>query len=204
MGGPADKTDERGGEAGGGAGGRAGPAGELLPVVYEQLRRAALQAMGNERVGHTLSATALVNEAYVRLGQGEFAGPAAYYVAATQAMRNILIDHARARAAQKRGGGIGGGTGRKISLENAGEALQLAAEDRVEEILILDEALLRLEERDAQAAAVVRLRFFAGLGVEETAAALNISSATVKRDWRYARALLYDMLKDPSDESGTP
>ena len=162
---------------------------ELLALVYDELRRTALVQMAGERPGHTLQATALVNEAYLRLvggdGQIKWAGRAHFYAAASEAMRRLLIEHARKRGRQKRGGGK-----RHIPLD----IVDLAAEADPEEILAFDEAFGRLEEEAADAAAVVRLRFYAGLSIDETASALGLSPRTVDRTWAYARAWLYSQL----------
>jgi RNA polymerase sigma factor (TIGR02999 family) len=140
--------------------------------------------MADERAGHTLSATALVHEAYLRLASRDghdAKGKAFFYAAAAQAMRRILIDHARRRGAAKRGG-----ERRGLPLD----VVELAIRDDPAEFLSLDEALLRLEERDGRAAEIVKLRFFAGLSEEETAAALGLTGRTVRRDWQFARAWL--------------
>ena len=163
----------------------------LIDQLYAQLRAAAQQELNRERPNHTLTATALVHEAYLRLGDAGIDHPGAFYVAATTAMQRILMDYARARTTAKRGG-----TAKRLDLDDIADALQLAAEDRVEEILSLDAALSRLKEQDPQAAEIVRLRFFAGLDTKQTAEALGVSSATVKRDWKFARALLYRLLKE--------
>jgi RNA polymerase sigma-70 factor, ECF subfamily len=168
---------------------------DLLPLVYEQLRRAAQQHLAAEAhggAGQTLSATALVHEAYLKLvgpRQVPWEGRAHFYAAAAVAMRHLLVDRARAKACQKRGGGA-----RRAALDlRALPALETAEES--EGFLILDSAISRLEGIDAQAAAVVRLRFFAGLSVEQTAAALGISAPTVKRTWSFARAWLKDTIE---------
>ena len=140
--------------------------------------------MAGERDGHTLQATALVHEVYLKLLGGDWAPWASrkqFFFAAAEAMRQILIDHARARAGPKRGGGR-----KRVPLN----VLDLAAEDQVLEILAVDEAVSRLEKVSPDVAAVVRLRFYAGLSVEETAEALGISPRTVRREWTYARARL--------------
>jgi RNA polymerase sigma factor (TIGR02999 family) len=165
--------------------GDARAAAELFPLVYTQLRNLARRRMAEERAGHTLQATALVHEVYLKLIGPERAGPWAgrgqFFFAAAEAMRQILIDHARKRRGLKRGGGR-----RRVPLG----VLDLAADGPGEEILALDEAVLRLEQESPDVAAVVRLRFYAGLSVEETAEALGISPRTVKREWTYARARL--------------
>ncbi len=175
------------------AGGRREAAERLLPLVYDQLRRLAQQHMGEERAGHTLQATALVHEAYVRLvGSRDVAwdGRAHFYHAAAEAMRRILIEHARKRGAIKRGGG----RTRRSDWSIMRNVADLAAGQNLDDVLALDEAILRLEKDDAQAAAVVRLRFFAGLDIERTAQALSVSPRTVKRDWAFARTYLLEAL----------
>lgn len=165
---------------------------ELLPLVYEQLRRTAQKYLRQERVEHTLQATALVHEAYARLvgdDHVEWRDRAQFYFATAQAMRRILIEHARARAAQKRGG-----DGKQAANRVPLGSLDLASPPDSEQIVMLDEALRRLEAEDAQAARVVHLRFFAGLSVDETASALGVSPSTVDREWAYARARLHRMM----------
>jgi RNA polymerase sigma factor (TIGR02999 family) len=162
-------------------------ADRLLPLVYDQLRRAAQERLAGERTDHTLSATAMVHEAYLRLvgpRQVPWAGRGHFYAAAAEAMRRILIDHARARRA--RGGGA-------VKLEDVADVGSLAAADS-EQILAVDAALTRLEAEDPEAAAVVRLRFFAGLSVDQAAEALGISPRTAARLWGYARAVLFRTL----------
>ena len=159
----------------------------LTPLVYGELRRVAAQHMRRERPDHTLQATALVHEAFLRLTGG--ASPAwedraHFFKAAARIMRHVLVDHARARGYAKRGGG-----GLRISIED-GAAAVLAAE-RAPDLVALDEALDRLERLDPRQHQVVELRFFGGLSVEETAEALGVSAITVKRDWRSARAWLF-------------
>jgi RNA polymerase sigma factor (TIGR02999 family) len=161
----------------------------LLPLVYEQLKQLARQRMSEERSGHTLQATALVHEAYVRLVGADSALPWAdrsqFFFAAAEAMRRILIDHARARGTSKRGG-----KGRqRVPLSNVLD-LAAASEEQIPQILSLDEAVSRLQKLSESVAAVVRLRFYAGLSIEETAAAMGVSTRTVQREWTYARAWL--------------
>ena len=159
----------------------------LLPLVYDKLRAIAKKRMAQERSGHTLQATALVNEAYLKLVAQDDLGwesKAHFYAAAAESMRRILIDHARARGAQKRGG-----SAIRLPLD----VLDLAARD-ASEILALDEAIQRLSENDPRAGDVVRLRFFAGLSPTEAAEALGISLRSVHREWTYARARLASML----------
>jgi len=169
-------------------------AADWLPKVYQELRRKAQVYLNSERPGHTLNATALVHEAYVKLAGGEstpeFEQTGHFYAAAAEAMRRILVDHARARLADKRGGDakrLGGS-----ALDNAELAVSGQAP---EEFLALDEALSRLEVQDPQAAEVVRLRFFAGLEIEQTAKVIGVSPRTVKRQWQFARAWLYRELE---------
>lgn len=157
---------------------------KLTPHVYDELRRLAQSYLRNERSDHTLQATALVHEAYVHLldmqhvewkNRGQFIGLAA------QMMRHILIDHARKHAAQKRGGGE-----YRVSL-SAAEGISLG---RDVNLLTLDEALSRFAKIDPERSRVVELRFFGGLSIEETADLLKVSTPTIERDWRVARAFL--------------
>ncbi len=160
----------------------------LLPLVYDELRVIAASQLRREAPGHTLEPTALVHEAFLRLvDQREgFRNRSHFYGVAAQAMRRILVDYARRRRALKRDGGV------RITLpENIGTDT-----DAAEEVLAVDEALGRLEAMDPRLARVVELRFFAGLSVEETAGVLEISAATVKRDWAAARAWLQRELGD--------
>jgi RNA polymerase sigma factor (TIGR02999 family) len=157
---------------------------ELLPLVYAELRKLAHHRMKAERVDHTLQSTGLVHEAYLRLvgnGEVEWANRAHFFHAAAEAMRRILIEHARAKAGPQRGGGR-----KKLPLD----VVDLATDADPTQIMALEEAISRLENKDAQAARVVRLRFYAGLSVDEAAKALGISERTVKRDWSLARAFL--------------
>jgi RNA polymerase sigma factor (TIGR02999 family) len=159
--------------------------GQLLPLVYDELRRVAKRFLNRERQGHTLQATALVHEAYMKLlGQREvnWQNRAHFFGVAAQAMRRILVDRARARLADKRGG-----ANKPISLD---EAVAIDHEPSAE-LMALDEALTRLARLDPEQAKVVELRFFAGLTVEETAAVLGVSDSTIKREWRVARAWLH-------------
>lgn len=176
-----------------------------LETVYGELRRIAVQRLRSERSGHTLQATALVHEAWVRLSQGAGlqASPtedrARFLAHAAESMRRVLIDHARSRSREKRGGkaGPGGTAARRVPLE----ALELIGEDRdPTEILVLEEALCRLEELDSEAFAVVRLRFFAGLTGDEAAEVLGVSPSHVDRLWAYARAWLQRELGSPAHE----
>jgi RNA polymerase sigma factor (TIGR02999 family) len=164
----------------------------LLESVYGQLRKIAQQRMRHERAGHTLQATALVHEAYLRLARDEnpnWSCRAQFYVAAAQAMQRILIEHARKRGRLKRGGD---------RMPAFTDVLDLAQDENVEEIVALQDAIERLEKEDPRAALVTRLRFYAGLTVEETAQAMELSERTVMREWNYARAWLRDAL-DPGN-----
>lgn len=157
---------------------------KLFPVVYDALRRIARKKLAGERRGHTLSTTALVHEAYlklVRLDRVQWQGRAHFLAIAAQSMRNILVDHALRRNAAKRGGGREDGS--------LSEVLTLA-EAPASDVLSLHQALKRLEALDARQSRVVECRFFAGMSVEETAEALGVSPASVKRDWTVARAWL--------------
>jgi len=171
----------------------------LLPLVYDELRMIAAAHLRGERQGHTLQATALVHEAYARL-VGTDAPPwrsrAHFFHAAAEAMRRILIDHARSCSRMKRGGGRA-----RVELDDALEDARFADWPDPDELLAVDEAMRRLEEQDPRAADVVRLRYFAGLSVDETASALDVSVRTVMREWAYAKAWLRDALGDASTES---
>jgi RNA polymerase sigma factor (TIGR02999 family) len=160
----------------------------LAPLVYRELRQIAGRLMAGQRPNHTLQATALINEAYVRLVDARevnWQDRTHFFAICARAMRQILIDHARARASEKRGGG-------QIVLE-LDEALA-AAPSPAANLLELDDALKRLEEIDPRKSQVVELRFFGGLNLEETAEALKVSTKTVQRDWDLARAWLYGEL----------
>jgi RNA polymerase sigma factor (TIGR02999 family) len=156
----------------------------LLPLVYDELRRLAEGQLRRERVGHTLSPTALVHEAYLKLVQLDridWKGRAHFFGACAHSMRRILISYARMKKANKRGAGK-----EHVPIEN----VVLAAQEQPAEVVALDEALTKLEQLSERQARIVECRFFAGMGVEETAAALDVSPATVKRDWTTARAFL--------------
>ena len=161
---------------------------ELLGVVYDELRSIAERRMSSERAGHTLQATALVHEAYVRLvgdEHMEWEGRKHFYGAAAEAMRRVLIDHARKVQSQKRGGNQ-----KRVTLG----AAELSAELDADQILALHDALESLEREDPRAAEVTRLRFLGGLSVEETAKMLDVSERTVHREWTFARARLFEIL----------
>jgi len=164
---------------------------ELLPLVYQELRRRAAVQIRRERLGHTLQPTALVHEAFLRLVEPEIAwrDRAHFFALASGVMRRVLVEHARARKRVKRAGGW-----MRVELT---EAVAIA-EERDIDLVLLDEALLELSERDPRPARIVELLFFGGLTIEETAEALGISTATVKRDWRLARAWLHRRLKRSS------
>jgi RNA polymerase sigma-70 factor (ECF subfamily) len=163
--------------------GREGASDELAAVVYRELHDLAVHFMRQERGDHTLQPTALVHEAYMRLmghQSGTWQNRSHFFGIAAQAMRRILVDHARRRQAAKRAGG------ERVTLDDALAAVPDASVD----LVALDEALSKLGALDARQARVVELRFFGGLDVEQTAEALGISVSTVKRDWTFARAFL--------------
>ncbi len=160
-------------------------ADQLVPLIYAELRRIAGAQMGRERPGHTLQATAVVHEAYMRLaGEQEipWQNRAHFFAIAAKTMRRVLLDYARQRHAGKRGGE----GARKVDID----AELLIADDRLDDVVVLDEVLGRLSEMDPQQERIVELRFFAGLNVEETAEVMGISPSTVKREWRLAKAWL--------------
>jgi RNA polymerase sigma factor (TIGR02999 family) len=157
---------------------------KLTPLVYEELRRLARHYMRGERVGHTLQATGLVNEAYIRLvdlREMAWQNKAHFFAVAATLMRRILVDHARSRNYAKRGG-----SRQRLSLGNADQFEKQPDVD----LVALDDALMTLEGMNAQQSRIVELRFFGGLTIEETAEVLGISHATVERDWAVARAWL--------------
>jgi RNA polymerase sigma factor (TIGR02999 family) len=159
----------------------------LLPLVYDELRRLAAWRLAQERPGQTLQATALVHEAYLRLvGQADsrWDGRRHFFAAAAEAMRRILIDNARRKQAVRHGGGL-----QRTAFEP--EHLAIATDVPEEELLAVDEALEALAIHDARKAELVKLRYFVGFTLEETAAALDLSVRTAKRDWAYARAWLF-------------
>lgn len=165
--------------------GDADAANTLLPLVYEELRKLAAQKMARENSRQTLQATALVHEAWLRLGgdeQPDWQNRAHFFAAAAEAMRRILIDNARRKNYQRHGGGA-----ERVNLDS----LDLAAATDDEQLLALHESLDRLEAHDAGKAEVVKLRFFTGLTNEQAAKVLGVSEPTVKRHWAYARAWLF-------------
>ena len=164
-------------------------ADELLPLVYNQLRRLAQARLANEKPGQTLQATALVHEAYLRLVKAEeqeWNGRGHFFAAAAEAMRRILIENARRKLSGKHGGDL-----HRIELR----AHELAGSSRSERLVALDQALTLLEAKDPQKAELVKLRFFAGLSGKEAAAALGISTTTADRYWAYARAWLQNEMQ---------
>jgi RNA polymerase sigma factor (TIGR02999 family) len=171
-------------------------AADLLPLVYDELRKLAAARLAHEKPGQTLDATALVHEAYLRLvGDQQFAGRGHFLAAAAEAMRRILIDNARRKLTEKHGGDR-----RRIDLDD----VEPVAPSRAVDLLALDDALTRLAAEDPVKARLVVLRYFAGLSVAEAADALGISRATADRYWAYARTWLYCELggREASGESG--
>jgi RNA polymerase sigma factor (TIGR02999 family) len=163
-------------------------ANQLLPLVYDELRRLAADKLAQESPGQTLQATALVHEAYLRLapaGGTQWAGRGHFFAAAAEAMRRILINRARDKGRLKRGGGR-----RRLELDH----LTVADQSGDEELVALDDALRRLELENKPCAELVKLRFFAGMTMDEAAAALDIAPRTAHRYWAFARAWLYDVL----------
>lgn len=171
-------------------------AAELLPLVYDELRRLAAAQLGRESAGHTLQATALVHEAFLRLvggaGRDEWDHRGHFFAAAAESMRRILVDHARRKNALKRGGG---------QVRHDAELYAITLPEPVEDLVALDEALTKLAAEDPERARLVELRYFAGLTIEESAAAMGISAATAKRYWTYARAWLYRELSGGESSS---
>lgn len=171
---------------------------KLFPLVHSELRRIAQRQMSQERPGHTLQATALVNEAYLKLAgqQGfDWQNRAHFFAVCAQVMRHILIDHARAHARDKRGGGAV-----KVSLNDA----LVVAEDQASHFIALDEALRGLESLDPQKGKIVELRYFGGLSVDEAAEVMNLSPRTVRREWQRAKAWLYRMMTEGIEDETRP
>jgi RNA polymerase sigma factor (TIGR02999 family) len=165
---------------------------QLMPIVYEELRRQARRYLRREQAGHTLQTTALIHEAYVRLVDQrnvQWQNRAHFFGIAAQLMRRILVDHARAKKRVKRGG-----SDVRVSLADA----DVAVKGQELDVVAVDEALQRLAALDEQQSRVVELRFFSGLTVEETAEVMGISKATVKRDWAMAKAWLHRELSGES------
>jgi RNA polymerase sigma factor (TIGR02999 family) len=168
---------------------------QLMPLVYEELRKLAKRYMRQQRPGHTLQTTALVNEAYLQLirsDQVRWQNRAHFFAISAQLMRRILVDSARARQNLKRGGGA-----QRLTLD---DTLQISA-GRATELVALDDALSALAKLNERQSQVVELRYFGGLSEEEVAAVLNISPRTVRRDWRLARAWLYYELSRSETQS---
>ncbi len=160
----------------------------LLPLVYDELKELARGRLKHERPGHTLNATALVHEAYLRLveqSEVSWQNRAHFYAVASQAMRRVLVDYARRRGAEKRGAGRG-----NVSLDGMGEAMQAIGDERLDEVVALDELLGRLSEHDPRASDIVQYRVFGGLRHREIAEVLEISEATVRRSWTFAKLWL--------------
>jgi RNA polymerase sigma-70 factor, ECF subfamily len=168
---------------------------KLVPLVYDEMRRLANRYMRRERTNHTLQATALVHEAYLKLVEqrSDWRSRAHFFAVAAQVMRHILIDHARGHTRAKRGGAK-----EAVALD---EAL-VFSEEKSAELLAVDEAMQRLAKLDPRQSKIVEMRFFGGLTVEETAEALGISPITVKRDWSLARAWLYGDLERQGHHAG--
>lgn len=166
---------------------------QLLPLIYDELHRLAAELMARERPGQALQATALVNEAYLRLVEPmqtqQWHGRAHFFAAAAEAMRRILVEHARRRRAGKYGGGW-----HRIPLDYVRVADHQCDVDRADDILAIDEALERFAAEDPLKAELVKLRYFAGLSVKEAAGVLGISQITAERYWSYARVWLYAAL----------
>jgi RNA polymerase sigma factor (TIGR02999 family) len=163
---------------------------ELLPLVYEELRLLAAQKLSHEQPGQTLQATALVHEAYVRLvgtDPQSWNSRGHFFAAAAEAMRRILVDKARSKQAQKRGGDQ-----QRFPLD----AVEVTTRVRPEEIVVLDEALTKLAAQDPQAAEIVKLRLFAGFSVDQAAKAVGVSRANAYRQWTYARAWLRSEIRE--------
>jgi RNA polymerase sigma factor (TIGR02999 family) len=168
-------------------------AADLMPMVYEELRRLAASKMAREAPGQTLQATALVHEAWVRLSDGkdqQWNGRGHFFAAAAEAMRRILVENARRRNALKRGGELD---------RTEFDEMEIVGDSNDDELLMVNEALDELGQEEPVIAELVKLRFFAGLKVEEAALALNISKSTAIRHWSYARAWLFDAISDSEE-----
>jgi RNA polymerase sigma factor (TIGR02999 family) len=170
--------------------GDAQAANELLPLVYEELRKLAAARMANERAGHTLQPTALVHEAWLRLAgndaNAQFANRAHFFAAAAEAMRRILIERARRKGAEKRGGDW-----QRIDLDK----VEIATDADDDTLLLVNESLEKLAKEDATAAEIAKLRFFGGLTLEEAGQVLGVTDRTAKRYWAFARAWLFDEMR---------
>lgn len=162
---------------------------KLMPLVYGELRRQASRYLQKERQGHTLQTTALIHEAYLKLvglNQIEWQNRAHFFAIAAQAMRRILVDYARERHREKRGG-----FGENLPID---EAIQISLKEKSVDLIALDEALTHLAKIDERQARVVELRYFSGLSIDETAEVLGVSNATVRNDWNMAKAWLYQRI----------
>ena len=169
---------------------------ELLPLVHQELHRLAHRHLGRERGGHALQTTALVHEAYLRLidqKEVQWQNRAHFFAVAATLMRRILVDHARARQYQKRGGGA-----QQVTFD---EALEVS-DERAAEVVALDEALTALAEFDERKSRMVELRFFGGLSIEETAEVLGVSPGTVMRDWTLAKTWLQRQINKRGQDAG--
>ena len=168
---------------------------KLLPLVYDELRKLAAEKLAHEKPGQTLQATALVHEAYIRLVDAEqvqhWDSRGHFFAAAAEAMRRILLNRARDKGRTKRGGQF-----HRVDLDQ----VELAVDAPHEDLAAIDEAIERLAAENPECAKVVKMRFFAGLSIEEAAATLDISASTAKRHWAYARAWIFDVLR-PDDHS---
>ena len=166
---------------------------QLLPLVYDELRRLAAQRLAGEGPGHTLQPTALVHEAYLKLvgadPQQPWNGRVHFFAAAAEAMRRLLIDHARRKHRARRGGGK-----KRVELGDMDDIEMVTERGQPDELLALDEALMQLAVADPRRAELVRLRYFAGLTLEQAAELLGISRATADRHWAFARVWLYDAM----------
>jgi RNA polymerase sigma factor (TIGR02999 family) len=162
---------------------------KLMPLVYEELRRQASRYLRRERSNHTLQTTALIHEAYLKLvdqREVEWQSRAHFFAIAAQAMRRILVDYARERHREKRGGAA-----ENLPID---EALMISSQEKSVDLVALDEALTRLAKFDERQARVVELRYFSGLSIEETADVLGVSNVTVRRDWNMAKAWLHGQI----------
>ena len=172
-------------------------AAQLVPLIYDELHRLAARRLRHERPGHTLQATALVHEAYMKLTaqrEAKWQNRAQFFAVASQVMRRILVDYARGQHRIRRGG-----KQQKVSLDD----VLLVSPDRTEEVLAVNESLSRLEKFDFRQGRIVELRYFGGLTVDEAAEVLGVSSKTVMREWKIARAWLYGDLKERhGDDAG--
>jgi RNA polymerase sigma-70 factor, ECF subfamily len=178
------------------AGGDPDAARQLIPLIYDELRRLAFRRLRHQRPGHTLEATALVHEAYLKLADqphAKWQNRAHFFAVASRAMRQILVDYARSQHRIRRGG-----RRQKVSLDK----VLLVAPERTDELLCIHELLSRMEELDPRQGRIVELRYFAGLTTDETAEVLGISPKTVQREWNMAKAWLYGELKEREHDGG--